>query len=98
LESANNDKILNNEKNKIVLFDNLKKNKNEIIFPKIIDKDKNKFNFNNKINNNFNSNKNKNLLNLRNNYNKFDKNIFKEKIMIEPIKKPANKILTINDL
>ena len=97
LESANNDKILNNEKNKIVLFDNLKKNKNEIIFPKIIDKDKNKFNFNNKINNNFNSNKNKNLLNLRNNFNKFE-NIFKEKIMIEPFKKTANKILTINDL
>ena len=98
LESANNDKNLNNEKNKIVLFDKLKKSKNEIIFPKIVDKDKNKFNFNNNINNNFNTNKNKNLLNIRNNYNKFDKNIFKEKIINDPFKKTANKILTINDL
>ena len=98
LESANNDKNLNNEKNKIVLFDKLKKSKNEIIFPKIVDKDKNKFNFNNNINNNFNTNKNKNLLNLRNNFNKFDKNIFKEKINNDPFKKTANKILTINDL
>ena len=98
LESANNDKNLNNEKNKIVLFDKLKKSKNEIIFPKIVDKDKNKFNFNNNINKNFNSNKNKNLLNLRNNFNKFDKNIFKEKINNDPFKKTANKILTINDL
>ena len=98
LESANNDKNLNNEKNKIVLFDKLKKSKNEIIFPKIVDKDKNKFNFNNNINNNFNTNKNKNLLNLRNNFNKFDKNLFKEKINNDPFKKTANKILTINDL